>query len=215
MARPPGKPRWPRTSSVRRCIRWTSFARSGHCARSAECRTRRSRLRSSSRSDAISLEQLMAFTITSDHTRQEQVWEAIQRGYNKEPYLIRRMLTEGKLSASDRRAVFIGADAYQSAGGTIARDLFCQDHGGWFEDVALLERLVDEKLQAAAGEVVAEGWKWVETARDFPHNHTYGLRRVFPTVEPLSEEDQARLEALRDELKQIELAHAETGEDLP
>ena len=165
--------------------------------------------------DAISLEQLMAFTITADHARQEQVWEAIQRGYNKEPYLIRRMLTEGKVSASDRRAVFVGAEAYQAAGGTIARDLFCQDHGGWFEDVALLERLVDEKLQAAAGEVMAEGWRWTETARDFPYNHTYGLRRVFPTIEPLSEEDQARLDALREELEQIELAHAETGEDLP
>ena len=155
------------------------------------------------------------FTITADHARQEQVWEAIQRGYNKEPYLIRRMLTEGKVSASDRRAVFVGAEAYQAAGGTIARDLFGQDHGGWFEDVALLERLVDEKLQAAAGEVMAEGWRWTETARDFPYNHTYGLRRVFPTIEPLSEEDQARLDALREELEQIELAHAETGEDLP
>ena len=41
--------RWPRTSSAPRCIRWTSFARSGRCARSAECRTRRSRPRSSSR----------------------------------------------------------------------------------------------------------------------------------------------------------------------
>ena len=100
--------------------------------------------------DAISLEQLMAFTITSDHARQEQVWEAVQRGYNKEPYLIRRMLTEGKVSGSDRRAVFISAEAYQAAGGTIARDLFCQDHGGWFEDVALLERLVDEKLEQRA-----------------------------------------------------------------
>src|SRR3954466_11303269 len=165
--------------------------------------------------DAISLGQLMAFTITADHARQEQVWEAIQRGYNKEPYVIRRMLTEGKVSASDSRAVFVGAEAYQAAGGTIARDLFGQDHGGWFEDVALLERLVDEKLQAAAGEVMAEGWRWTEPARDFPYNHTYGLRRVFPTIEPLGEEDQARLDALREELKQFELAHAETGEDLP
>ena len=49
-ARPPRKTRWPRTSSARRCIRWTSFARSGRCARSAGCRTRRSRPRSSSRS---------------------------------------------------------------------------------------------------------------------------------------------------------------------
>src|SRR3954451_24621966 len=165
--------------------------------------------------DAISLEQLMPFTITADHARQEQVWEAVQRGHNKEPYLIRRMLTEVKISASDRRAVFVGAEAYAAAGGTIACDLFCQDHGGWFEDVALLERLVDEKLQAAAVEVMAEGWRWTEKARDFPYRHTYGLPRVFPTIEPLSGEDQARLDALREELKQIELAHAETGKDLP
>src|SRR3954463_14670534 len=129
--------------------------------------------------DAITLEQLMAFTITADHARQEQVWEAIQRGYNKEPYLIRRMLTEGKISASDRRAVFVGADAYQAAGGTIARDLFGQDHGGWFEDVALLERLVDEKLQAAAGEVMAEGWKWVENRARLPlPSHLWPVARV-------------------------------------
>src|SRR3954463_8316332 len=165
--------------------------------------------------DAITLEQLMAFTITADHARQEQVWEAVQRGYNKELCVIRRMLTEGKVSASDRRAVFVGAEAYEAAGGTIARDLFGQDHGGWFEDVALLERLVDEKLQAAAGEVMAEGWRWIETARDFPYNHTYGLRRVFPTIEPFSGEGQARRGAVREELAQIEIAHAETGEDLP
>jgi ParB family transcriptional regulator, chromosome partitioning protein len=34
------------------------------------------------------LDQLMAFTVSPDHERQEQVWEAIQRSYNKEPYRI-------------------------------------------------------------------------------------------------------------------------------
>jgi hypothetical protein len=33
----------------------------------------------------MSLEQLMAFTVTNDHARQEQVWEAVARSYNKEP----------------------------------------------------------------------------------------------------------------------------------
>ena len=42
----------------------------------------------------MSLEQLMAFTVTNDHARQEQVWEALQRSYSQEPYQIRRMLTE-------------------------------------------------------------------------------------------------------------------------
>ena len=44
--------------------------------------------------DGMSLEQLMAFTVTNDHARQEQVWDAIQKSWSKEPYQIRRMLTE-------------------------------------------------------------------------------------------------------------------------
>lgn len=165
--------------------------------------------------DGISLEQLMAFTITADHSRQEQVWDAVQRGYNKEPFLIRRMLTEGKVSGAERRAVFVGAEAYEAAGGTIVRDLFQHDAGGWFEDVALLERLVDEKLQAEAGEVIAEGWKWVEVARDFPYGHTHGMRRLAAVIAPLPAEEQARLDALRAEQDRIEAEHAESGEDLP
>jgi ParB family chromosome partitioning protein len=35
--------------------------------------------------DGMTLEQLMAFSVSPDHERQEQVWEAIQRSYNKEP----------------------------------------------------------------------------------------------------------------------------------
>ena len=64
--------------------------------------------------DGMSLEQLMAFTVTSDHARQEQVWEAIQKSWSKDPYQIRRMLTERAVRASDRRAVFVGLDAYAS-----------------------------------------------------------------------------------------------------
>ena len=30
--------------------------------------------------DGMTLEQLMAFTVTGDHARQEQVWERLQRG---------------------------------------------------------------------------------------------------------------------------------------
>lgn len=111
----------------------------------------------------LTLEQLMAFCITDDHARQEEVWAAIQQSYNKEPFYIRRLLTQGSVKASDRRAVFVGAEAYEAAGGVVARDLFQQDDGGWFEDTVLLDRLVREKLDAAAEDVRAEGWKWVET----------------------------------------------------
>jgi ParB family transcriptional regulator, chromosome partitioning protein len=126
----------------------------------------------------MSLEQLMAFTVTSDHARQEQVWDAIQKSWSKEPYQIRRMLTERAVRASDRRAVFVGIEAYEAAGGIVTRDLFAEDDGGWLESVGLLDRLVTEKLKAEAETVAAEGWKWVEAAVDFPYGHNHHLRQL-------------------------------------
>ena len=99
--------------------------------------------------DGMTLDQLMAFTVSPDHERQEQVWEAIQRSYNKEAYQIRRLLTEGAVRASDKRAQYVGED-YIAAGGAIMRDLFQSDDGGWLQDVALLDRLVAEKLERDA-----------------------------------------------------------------
>jgi len=78
----------------------------------------------------MTLEQLMAFTVTNDHARQEQVWEGLSRSYHKEPYFIRRQLTDGAVRASDRRAQFVGVDVYEAAGGIIMRDLFQHDDGG-------------------------------------------------------------------------------------
>jgi ParB family chromosome partitioning protein len=117
--------------------------------------------------DGMTLDQLMGFAVSSDHERQEQVWEAIQRSYNKEAYQIRRLLTEGAVRASDKRAQYVGED-YVAAGGAVMRDLFQNDDGGWLRDVGLLDRLVAEKLERDAQAVRIEGWKWVEVATDFP-----------------------------------------------
>ncbi len=54
--------------------------------------------------DGMSLEQLMAFTVTNDNARQEQLWDQLSRGGNREPYHIRRQLTAGAVSATDKRA---------------------------------------------------------------------------------------------------------------
>src|SRR3954468_13744190 len=154
--------------------------------------------------NAMSLEQLMGFTVTNDHARQEQVWESLARGYNKEPHYIRRLLTESSVKASDKRAVFVGADAYEAAGGVIARDLFQHDDGGWFENGALLDRLARERLETVAAVVRSEGWKWLEVALDFPYGHTTGLRRVAPATAALSAADQASYDALRRESDELE-----------
>jgi ParB family chromosome partitioning protein len=81
------------------------------------------------------------------------------------------------IPATDRRAIFIGAEAYTEAGGNIVRDLFTEDRGGFYEDVALLDRLVIEKLESIAFRVRGDvGWKWWEAHIDFPHTH--GMGRV-------------------------------------
>ena len=80
--------------------------------------------------------------------------------------------TEGAVRASDKRAIFVGIEAYEAAGGVVLRDLFAADQGGWLQDVALLDRLAREKLGAAADAIRAEGWKWTEVSIDFPYGHT-------------------------------------------
>ena len=141
--------------------------------------------------DGMTLEQLMAFSVSSDHARQEQVWEAIKDGWQKEPYHIRRLLTETTVRAADKRAVFVGPAAYEGAGGCVLRDLFQQDDGGWLQDPVLLDQLVGEKLKAEAETIAAEGWKWIEVAITFPYGQDHGLRQIVGTTVDLSEEDRA------------------------
>jgi ParB family chromosome partitioning protein len=163
------------------------------------------------RDGGLTLEQLMAFAITEDHARQEAVYERLS--YNRDASTIRRLLTETHVAAPDRRAVFIGAEAYTEAGGTILRDLFTEDRGGYFEDVALLDLLVTAKLGREADALrEAEGWKWTEAHLDFPHAH--GMRRTYPHPVELSAEDQALLEAARCEVDQL-AEWNQTADELP
>ena len=76
----------------------------------------------------------------------------------------------------------VGLDAYQAAGGRVQRDLFTEDAGGWLTDMALLERLVGERIQAAAGQMQAEGWKWVATDPAATRTIWYTTRRVWPAT---------------------------------
>lgn len=164
--------------------------------------------------DGMTLEQLMAFTVSPDHARQEQVWDAIKDAWSKEPYQIRRMLTETTVRASDKRAVFVGIEAYEAAGGVTMRDLFQSDDGGWLQDPALLDRLATEKLKATAEEVAAEGWKWIEVAVSFPYDATRGLRELHGEALDLKSEEQATIDALIGEQQKLE-AEYQDADELP
>jgi ParB family chromosome partitioning protein len=164
--------------------------------------------------DGISLDQLMAFTVTNDHARQEQVWETLQRSYGQEPYQIRRMLTERTVRASDKRVLFVGLDAYEQAGGIVMRDLFQQDDGGWLENVGLLDNLATAKLKTEAEKVAGEGWKWIEANVDFPFGHTHHLRELDGTPTDLTAEEQTTIDALNAEYAKLE-AEYENADELP
>ncbi|BCG83838.1 ParB/RepB/Spo0J family partition protein [Mesorhizobium sp. 113-3-3] len=162
--------------------------------------------------DGMTIAQLEAFAVSNDHARQEQVWEAIKNSWSKEPYQIRRMLTENTVRASDKRAVFVGLERYEAAGGEVLRDLFQSDDGGWLQDVPLLERLVTEKLQMMADEIASEGWKWIEIAVSFPYGATNGLRELESTPIALASDEQATLAALRDEFEKLQAQYEEANE---
>ena len=162
--------------------------------------------------DEMTLEQLMAFTVSEDHTRQEQVWEALARSYNRDAYHIRQQLTQNTVRASDPRAVFVGLDAYHAAGGVILNDLFNDDRGGWLQDPALLDRLAGEKLKREAEALREEGWKWIVVAPSFPAGHDYGLRRLTGEPIPLSAEEQTAFETKVAEREALEREHGDADE---
>lgn len=164
--------------------------------------------------DGMTLAQLEAFTVSGDHARQEQVFERLKASYDKSGYAIRRMLTEGAVRASDKRAQFIGLDAYVEAGGAVLRDLFEGDDGGWLRDVALVDQMVADKLNSESEAVAAEGWKWTEVAPDFAYGYTYGLRRLHGEPVPLTAEEEATRDALKAEFDRLFSEH-EGADELP
>ena len=162
--------------------------------------------------DGMTLDQLMAFTVSGDHERQEQVFERLKASYDKQPYTIRRMLTEGAVRASDKRVQFIGLDAYVAAGGTVLRDLFQGDDGGWLQDVPLVDQMVADKLKVESDAVSAEGWKWIEVAPDFAYGHAFGLRQVRGETIALTAEEEATREALQAEFDRLSEEYKDADE---
>ncbi|SOE50486.1 ParB/RepB/Spo0J family partition protein [Orrella dioscoreae] len=146
------------------------------------------RLMADYRAGAVTLEQLMALTISDDHAAQEAAFYGApewQRGASA----LRERLTEREIDATHPLVRFAGLDAYTAAGGGIRRDLFAEgDAGTYLTDAALLETLVRGKLDALAGDVRAEGWAWVEAV---PHM-SYAERQAFQNAPRQRREPNAR-----------------------
>jgi ParB family chromosome partitioning protein len=106
----------------------------------------------------MQLEQLEALAIADDHDAQECAWDSAQHEWERSAHNLRRLLTKKQVSASDRRARFMGVEAYVAAGGTFERDLFDAKHEGYLSDPALLDRLVAERCETLVADLRAQGW---------------------------------------------------------
>lgn len=165
----------------------------------------------------ISLDVAKAYAATPDRERQALVFEQMSRGYGAaHPDSIRRMMTQATASASDRRALFVGEQAYVAAGGRVERDLFTEDGGARWLDIAILERLACEKLEGLAAETAAKlGFAFVRPTLDgwIGHSQTVGLRRVSVETPPLTDEETAQVDQLEGEVEDLIglLQEEETG----
>ncbi|KAG0768364.1 hypothetical protein G6F24_002006 [Rhizopus arrhizus] len=176
------------------------------------------RLMADYRAGTVTLEQLMALTITDDHAAQEAAFYGAPE-WQRSPSKLRERLTEREIDASHALVRFVGLDAYRQAGGGIRRDLFAEgDAGTYLTDTAVLETLVRDKLATLAEDVRAEGWAWVEAV---PHL-AYEERQAFQNAprqrrEPTTREArriaslQTRLDKIDAELE--EACQGESSED--
>ena len=166
------------------------------------------------RENGINLDQLMALTLSDDHAMQEHTWFDAQP-WDKTPAALRRRLTAGEVEAAGSAMVrFVGIEVYEAAGGVVRRDRFDDEQSRFLSDPALLERLATEKLEALAGTLRHEGWKWVEARLSVD---SQALRQFAPCAhanrKPTAAE-QEELDAL--ELRDAELVQqARARDDAP
>lgn len=155
------------------------------------------------REGEMSLDCVMAFTLTDDHARQVEAWEVVKQHYNPSPHSIRNQLTQKSYSGSSKLALFVGIDAYKHAGGSVIEDLFAERDAMHLEDPDLLEKLVMDKLQCLVEEAT-KTWKWAEACLDVDYDSFRPYGRVYPQPldpDPKLEAELAKLHERQDALE--------------
>ena len=117
------------------------------------------------RAGSLSLDDMMAFTVSQDHDKQVQCYDALKGRVSA--WSVRRYLTESAARSDEAIAKFVSVKAYKGAGGAISTDLF--QESTYLLNSELLSQLADDKLHRQAKVIEAEGWKWVEVSQAGPY----------------------------------------------
>ena len=158
------------------------------------------------RAGRMNLDQLIALCATDDHAVQLRVWSIYgNQSYNNSPTKLRRAVLGERIdAAADQRVTFIGGiDAFTAAGGVVERDLFA-DAGGFIADVALLDKLVGEKIEQEAERLRGEGWAWVEVQGSVDRTALQRMGRIEADDALMAPEPAAQVKALRDEADRLD-----------
>ena len=145
-----------------------------------------------------------ALALTDDHELQERLWNSTPE-WQRSGSTFRRLIIGTEIDIhTNPLAKFVGAEAYEAAGGSIRRDLFGKEDEGYIQDAELLESLALEKLNEAVESIGEGGHAWVQVRTTFDYSdraefsHARTIRR-----EPTAEE-QAAMDALDTEMEAIE-----------
>ena len=155
------------------------------------------------RNGAISLDVVTAFTLGADHASQLAVWNQLKDQSYIQPYTVKRLLTESAVPLDSNLGMFVGAEAYEAAGGTITRDLFTGDEDGFMDDAALVHRLAIEKLEAKAEELRPQ-WAWTKAVLDPEYRMLAQYARVEPTPAKVPADLAAEIERIEQRLAEFE-----------
>lgn len=151
----------------------------------------------------ISFGMAKAFTVSQDRDLLLTVLAEV-KGRDVSEQRIRTRLQPAAVSKSDRRAVFVGIDAYEAAGGIVTRDLFSDSVS--LTDPDLLHRLFTEKLNAFAPDMT-EGWHWCDIKDEayVSYTETDKLCRLQRVGGEFTEEETARYDELSELAEEAEL----------
>jgi ParB family chromosome partitioning protein len=186
----------------------TSIARkTGKSLRFVKERLRLARLapaiRAAWRDGKIIAEQAKAFATNPRHEEQCEVYERLCAEFGGDlagdAAVDRDMITEELCGAAVREtnalARFVGAEAYEAAGGELDRQLL--EGESWFLDGALLRRLAEQQLEALGEEIkTAEGWGWVCYDHLDGHKWQDGVGGIEAGEGEYTDEELERLEEL-------------------
>lgn len=156
------------------------------------------------RAGNIKLGMLEALALTTDHDLQMQAWESLE-DWQRTPQGIRAAIMSNKINIDSHPvAKFVGAEAFEKAGGAIEKDLFSEEGDGYIADFLLLMSIANEKLAAAALPFREGGqWAWVDVVPKLDYQTVNSYPRARTADRKATKAETAQIKKLEADMEKI------------